>query len=343
MHLFARKPRAFVAAVGLTSLLTLSACGSISDASGGSPSSGDLTPVNMAFEWTCEGSWAPIYSGIEQGIFEDNGIDLTYDRGQGGSDTVPLVAAGEFDLGQLSAPPVTIGAGEELPITIIGAASTVGPVTILGDPSIQSPEDLEGKSLAVQTDQFEGAVWEAFVSATGIDGDAVDVIPSDDATQAEFLSGDIDAYVVFYNTASTKGILDERPDVSVISMQDYVPTYGHTFVANDAWLADNGDAAKGFMTAWAVSTKWVIDHREAALETLTSKCAEVDPEALEFSLDAYLESYRAGYSAENGLGSFSTDGIAETQKVLVDAGLATEVPVEDFTSTDYLPDTPVLP
>jgi len=342
MHLFARKTGAAVAAVGLTSLLALSACSS--DASEDSASSdGGLTPVNMAFEWTCEGSWAPIYSGVDQGIFEDNGIDLAYDRGQGGSDTVPLVAAGEFDLGQLSAPPVTIGAGEELPITIIGAASTVGPVTVLGDPSIQSPEDLEGKSLAVQTDQFEGAVWEAFVSATGIDGDAVDVIPSDDATQAEFLSGDIDAYVVFYNTASTKAILDERPDVSVISMQDYVPTYGHTFVANDSWLSDNGDAAKGFMTAWAESTKWVVDNYDAALETLTSECAEVEPEALKFSLDAYLANYQAGYSAENGLGSFSPEGIAETQKVLVDAGLATEVPVEDFTSTDYLPDTPVLP
>jgi ABC-type nitrate/sulfonate/bicarbonate transport system substrate-binding protein len=341
MHLFARKPRAVVAAVGITTLFALSACSS--GDSEASDSEGGLTPVTMAFEWTCEGSWAPIYSGLDQGIFEDHGVDLTYDRGQGGSDTVPLVAAGEFDLGQLSAPPVTIGAGEDLPITVIGAASTVGPVTVLGDPSIQSPEDLEGKSLAVQTDQFEGAVWEAFVSATGIDGDAVEVIPSDDATQAEFLSGEIDAYVVFYNTASTKAILDERPDVSVISMQDYVPTYGHTFVANDAWLADNGEAATGFMTAWAESTKWVIDNYDAALETLTSECTEVEPEALKFSLDAYLENYQAGYSAEHGLGSFSPAGIADTQKVLVDAGLATEVPVEDFTSTDYLPETPVLP
>jgi ABC-type nitrate/sulfonate/bicarbonate transport system substrate-binding protein len=341
MHLSFRKPGAVAATLGLASLLALSACSSDDDSA--SASDGGLTPVNMAFEWTCEGSWAPIYSGVDEGIFEDNGVDLTYDRGQGGSDTVPLIAAGEFDLAQLSAPPVAIGAGEELPITIIGAASTVGPVSILTDASITSPEDLEGKTLAVQTDQFEGAVWEAFVSETGIDGDSIEVIPSDDATTAEFLAGDIDAFVIFYNTASTKAILDERPDVNVISMQDYVPTYGHTFVANDSWLEDNGDAAKGFMTAWGESTKWVIDNYDAALATLEEKCAEVDPEALKFSLDAYLANYQAGYSAENGLGAFSTDGIAATQKVLVDAGLATEVPVEDFTSEDYQPDSPIIP
>lgn len=339
MHLFARKSGAAVAAVGLTSLLALSACGSDSEAS----AEGGLTPVKMAFEWTCAGDWSVVYSGLEQGIFEDNGIDLSYDRGQGGSDTVPLVAAGEFDLGILSAAPVSIGAGQDLPLTVIGAASTVGPVTILADPSITSPEDLEGKSLAVQTDQFEGAVWEAYVAATGIDASTIDVIPSDDATQAEFLAGDIDAFVIFYPTSSTQAILAERPDLTVMPMQDVVPTYGHVFTANDAWLKDNEEAAQGFTTAWAESAKWVLDNYDAAYDTLVEECPEVSPEALKFSMDAYFDGYTAGTSAEDGLGSLTLDGLADTQSVLVDAGLAEAVDVSDWVSEDYQPDPAVLP
>lgn len=335
-----RRPHV-IAVLGLSAALSLTACGS-SD-SGDASSDGGLTPVNMAFEWTCEGSWAPIYSGLEQGYFEDNGIELSYDRGQGGSDTVPLVATDEFDLAEISAPPVIIGAGEDLPVTIIGAAATVSPVTILADSSITSPEDLEGHSLAVQTDQFEGGVWDAFVKATGIDESKIDVIPADDATTTEFLDGKIDAMVIFYNTASTKEILDEMPDLTVMSMQDYVPTYGHTIVANNDWLSDNATAAKGFMTAFAESTKWVVNNRDAALATLEENCSEVDADALEFSLDAYIEDWTADYSTENGFGSFSEEGLEDTQKVLVDAGLATEVPVSDFSSQDYQPDTPVLP
>lgn len=337
MSQLVRTPGVAMLAVA-TSLLALSACSSDSEAS-----EDGTTAVNMAFEWTCEGSWAPVYSGLEEGIFSDHGIDLTYDRGQGGSDTVPLVAAGEFDLGQLSAPPVTIGAGQDLPLTVIGAAASVTPVSILADPSIQTPEDLEGKSLTVQTDQFEGAVWEAFVEATGIDADSIDVIPSDDATQTEFMAGEIDAMVTFYNTASTKAVLDERPDLTVIKMQEFVPAYGHVFVANDRWLAENEEGATEFVAAWAESTAWVIDNKEAALATLTENCAEVDPAALEFSLDAYLADYQAGAAEEGGLGALTLDGLAGTQEVLVDAGLAEEVPVEDYATTDHLPETPVRP
>jgi len=338
VHLPTRKTGALTVALGMTSLLALSACSGDSEAS-----EDGSTAVNMAFEWTCEGSWAPVYSGLEEGIFEEHGIDLTYDRGQGGSDTVPLVAAGEFDLGQLSAPPVVIGAGQDLPLTVIGAAASVTPVSILADPSITTPEDLEGKSVTVQTDQFEGAVWEAFVEATGIDGDSIELIPSDDATLTEFLAGDIDAMVTFYNTASTKAVLDERPDVTVIKMQEYVPAYGHVFVANDRWLAENEDAAGEFVTAWAESTQWVIENREDALATLTENCDEVDPAALEFSLDAYLADYQAGDAVDGGLGALTLEGLEGTQEVLVDAGLADEVDVADFATTDHLPAEPVRP
>ncbi|AQT82324.1 hypothetical protein B1R94_28400 [Mycolicibacterium litorale] len=299
--------------------------------------------MKMAFEWTCSGDWAVVYEGLEQGIFAKNGVDLTYDRGQGGSDTVPLVAAREFDIGIISAPPAVIGAGQDMPITIIGAASTVGPVTILADPSIKSPKDLEGHSLSVQTNQFEGAVWDAYAKAAGIDVSKVNVIPADDASQAEFLGGKIDAFVVFYPTASTKAILDQRPGLTVMPMQDHVPTYGHTFVANNAFLKENGSAAKGFVTGWAQSAKYVQDHYDESYQQLVSKCPEVSPQALKFSMDAYFDSYTAPYSREHGFGSFSVDGIAQTQAVLVDAGLAEAKPVAEFTSEDYQPDQPVLP
>ena len=72
-------------------------------------------------------------------------------------------------------------------------------------------------------------------------------------------------------------------------------------------------------------------------------CTEVDPKALKFSMDAYFDSYTAAYSKEHGLGSFSMDGLAETQKVLVDAGLADEVPVADWASENYEPNAPVMP
>ena len=331
-----------VTALGACVVVTLGACSSSSSPEQTAASEG-TTPVEMAFEWTCSGDWAVVEEGLAQGIFEKNGISLTYDRGQGGSDTVPLVAAREFDLGILSAPPAVIGAGQGMPLTIIGAAATVGPVTILADPSIKTPQDLQGRTLAVQTDQFEGAVWEAFASATGIDAGQVEVVPRDDASETEFLNGSIDALVVFYPTASTKSIFDVRPDLTVMPIQEYVPTYGHTFVANNEFLNEHPSAAKAFVTSWAEAAKYVQDNYQASYDRLVAKCPEVDPAALKFSMDAYFQSYTGEYSLEHGFGSFSADGVAQTQKVLVDAGLAQAKPVEEFTSQDYQPEPPVMP
>lgn len=323
---------------GLATSLALSAC-----AAGEESDTDGLTPVNMAFEWTCSGDWSVVYAGLEEGIFEDNGIDLSYDRGQGGSDTVPLVAAGEFDLGLLGAAPTIIGAGQDLPLTIVGAAATTGPVTILASPDITEPSDLEGRTLAVQTDQFEGAMWEAYVEETGIDGNAVDVIPADDATTTEFLDGTLDAHVVFYPTASTKAILDARPDASVLPMQDHVPSYGHVMVANNSFLDSEPEAVRGFVTGWSESAKWVLDNWDSAYDMLVTNCPEVDPEALEFSMEAYFDGYTGGHAAENGIGTFEVAGIAETQDVLMDAGFAQARPTDEFVTLEFLPESPVLP
>lgn len=338
MSLSARRTGA-IAAAGLSVTLLLSACGE-SDAEAREDG---LTPLSMAFEWTCSGDWSVVHAGLEQGIFEKHGIALSYDRGQGGSDTVPMVAAGEFDLGVLGAAPTIIGAGQGLPVTIVGAAATSGPVTILASSDIKEPADLEGRTLAVQTDQFEGAMWEAYVQATGIDGDKVDVIPADDATTAEFLGGSLDALVVFYPTASTQAILDARPDLTVMPMQEHVPAYGHLMVANNSYLAENPDAVRGYVTAWSESAKWVLDNWDAAYEMLVDKCPEVDPAALEFSMDAYFDGYTGGYATANGLGTFEVAGITETQSVLEQAGLAKPRPVEEFVTLEYLPSEPIVP
>ncbi|SHK65031.1 ABC-type nitrate/sulfonate/bicarbonate transport system, substrate-binding protein [Pseudonocardia thermophila] len=329
------------AAVGVVTALLATACG-------GSSSSADVpaggpTPLKMAFEWTCSGDWSVVYSGLEQKIFEKHGLALTYDRGQGGSDTVPMVAAGEFDVGLLGAAPTIIGAGQGLPITIVGAAATSGPVTILASPDIKQPADLEGRSLAVQTDQFEGAMWEAYVKATGIDGSKVEVIPADDATTAEFLAGKIDALVVFYPTASTQAVLAARPDLTILPMQDHVPAYGHLMVANNRYLAEHPDAVRGFVTAWSESAKWVVDHWDQAYQLLVSKCPEVDPAALKFSMEAYFDGYTGGYAKEHGIGTFEIAGIEKTQEVLESAGLAKDRPTAEFVSLDYLPSQPIMP
>ena len=335
---------AWLAASAAASLV-LAACGGDDGAAAADVAAGGggATAVSLSFEWTCEGNWAIAYLGQEQGLFADAGVDLTFERGQGGSTTTPLVAQGEYDLAVLSAPPVILGAGQGLPITVVGVAATQSPVAILTDPSITSPADLAGKSVAVQTDQFEGSVFESFLASQGMSDSDLTVVPSDDAAQAQFLSGDIDAIVTFYPTPSTLGLMDREGGVKTLMLQDYVPTYGHTIVANNDFLSEHGDAVTGFTTAWAQATKYAEEHPDEALAALTGNCAELDADAAQFTLDAYLDAYQSDYATENGYLSFDPAGLEDTEKVLVDGGLMEDTDLSDYSTQDHLPDPAVTP
>jgi NitT/TauT family transport system substrate-binding protein len=102
---------------------------------------------------------APLYLGVEQGFFEEEGIELELQFADGGAAIVPGVASGEFDFGFSNVTSLLLAQSNGLPIEIVanGVASTgeagndFGAVMVLGDSDIQGAADLEGKTVAVNT------------------------------------------------------------------------------------------------------------------------------------------------------------------------------------------------
>ncbi|GLZ54319.1 ABC transporter substrate-binding protein [Actinomycetospora sp. NBRC 106378] len=333
MSVLSPRRRAGIAALVAAAGLALSAC------SGGAESGGSATtgpsPVKLSFEWTCEGNWPIAFLGRDKGFFAEQNLDVQWTRGQGGSSTVPLIAADEQDLGVLSAPAVVLGAGQGLPVTVVGVAATTSPVNIYADPSITSPKQLEGRTVAVQTDQFEGAVWSAFVTANGIDASKVNVVQSTDASTVEFLDRGIDAIVAFGPTPSSLELTRRAGGVTVMKAQDTVPTYGHTLVASNRFLQRDPDAVKRFEQAWAKATAYAVAHPDEALAELRTNCTELDADKAKYTLDQYLAAYSAG--ASQGYLAFDPQGLDRTKDVLVRAGLMQDTDLSEFSSRDYLP------
>ena len=320
--------------------LALTACGSGDDGGTTTASAGGgAVSIDFSFEWTCEGNWPIMYIADEKGYLAEENLEVNYVRGQGGSATVPLVGAGEQDMGALSAPAVVLGAGQGLPITVVGVAAVESPVVIVADESIKEPKDLEGKKLAVQLQQFEGAVWKSFVSATGIDESKIEVTNAGNDSSTLFLDHRVDAIVVFEPTPSVWALTEGREGgETIIRMQDYVPTYGHTIVANNDFLKKNPEAVRGMLRAWAKATKYAVEHPDEALELLERNCTELTPETAKFTTEKYIAAYSTEQSKENGYLWFDPSGLDQTKKVLVDAGLMEDVDLADHISTDYLPD-----
>lgn len=334
-----RSPRFHVTAAAL--LLSLTAC---SDGEGEDAAEGPAR-IDFAFEWTCSGDWVLQFIGEENGYFEEENIDVRAVRGQGGSGTLPLVASGERDIAEISAPPAVLGAADDLPVTVVGVLAKKSPVVLFADGSIKQPEDLYGKTVAVQSGEFEGAVWDAFVKETGLDVSRIEIIPATGTSNVLFIDHRVDAFISFYLDPATHELTEGREgEETLFFMHDYVPTYGHTFVANDRFLDENPDAVRGFLRAMARAMKHATENPDEALELLVSTCPELSEESAEFTLDAYIDSWNDQAQGDNGYLTFEEAGFEETAQVLIDAGLLDDSDQEALkTTTDYLPDPPITP
>ncbi|XKH52491.1 ABC transporter substrate-binding protein [Citricoccus nitrophenolicus] len=156
-----------VAAVSAAALLALTACGSGSPTEGGTTTApaegsepaaaGELTPIEVGVIPIVD--VAPIYLGVEEGIFEEHGLDVTLTLAQGGAAIVPAVQSGQMDFGFSNVTSLIIGRDAGLPLKIVATGpQTTGDgdddfahIVVPEDSEATSLADLEGKRIAVNT------------------------------------------------------------------------------------------------------------------------------------------------------------------------------------------------
>ncbi|WP_246836250.1 ABC transporter substrate-binding protein [Nesterenkonia sp. NBAIMH1] len=183
--------------------LTLSACNGDGDAEGGAEpgDDGELTPIEVGALPIVD--TAPLYVGVEEGIFEDHGLDVTITQAQGGAALLPAVTGGDMDFGFSNVTSLVIAHAQGLDIDILagGSATTGDPdedfasVVVSEDSDIEEIEDLEGASIAVNTlsNISDSTISEAVEQAGG-NSDAIDFVemPFPDMPAA-LESGQVDA------------------------------------------------------------------------------------------------------------------------------------------------------
>jgi NitT/TauT family transport system substrate-binding protein len=183
-----------VGAVAAASALVLTGCSAGSDADPTEDSaSGDLTPVTLQLQWVAQAQFAGYYAAVDQGYYEEEGLDVTI--AEGGADIVPqdVLASGDVDYA-ISWVPKVLGSIEQgANITNVAQIFERSATTQISftDKNITSPADLAGKNVG---SWGYGNEWELFA---GMQQDGVEVDDINLVQQAfdmnAFLAGDIDA------------------------------------------------------------------------------------------------------------------------------------------------------
>src|ERR687891_1928831 len=131
------------------------ACGD--DDGGGGGGEGEPATLNVGVIPIAD--VAPLYLGMEKGFFEEEQLTIKPQLAEGGAAITPAVVSGDFQIGFSNTISLLIAASEDLPVEIISQGVLGGAdeseawadLLVLKDGPISDPQDLEGKTIAVNT------------------------------------------------------------------------------------------------------------------------------------------------------------------------------------------------
>jgi NitT/TauT family transport system substrate-binding protein len=196
--------------------LALAGCSGGSDDEAGSEDSassggsGDLTPVKLQLQWLTQAQFSGYYAALDQGFYEDEGLDVEIIPS--GGDIVPqdALANGEVDYAIAWVPKVLGSIEQGADITdvaqIFERSATLQ--VSFADAGIDSVADLEGKKIG---SWGYGNEWELFAGLNKAGVTDFEIVQQAFDMNA-FLAGDIDAAQAMTYNEYAQLLETENPD-----------------------------------------------------------------------------------------------------------------------------------
>jgi NitT/TauT family transport system substrate-binding protein len=275
-----------VGALGLAAALALTACGGgggsdEETAAAGGGESGGLTPVKLQLQWLTQAQFSGYYAALDQGYYEDEGLDVEIIPS--GGDIVPqdALANGEVDYAIAWVPKVLGSIEQGANITdvaqIFERSATLQ--VSFADAGIDSVADLEGRTIG---SWGYGNEWELFAGLNKAGVTDFEIVQQAFDMNA-FLAGDIDAaQAMTYNEYAQlleaenpeTGELYQPDDFSVLDWNEE----GTAMLQDAIWadaerLADDPDYADTTVAFIKASLKgWIYarDNPQEAADIVTA-------------------------------------------------------------------------
>jgi NitT/TauT family transport system substrate-binding protein len=270
--MFTARLRVLIAPAAAASLaLTLSACGSDSDEP--EVTSEGLTQLNVAVSPGAATS-APVYLAIENGVFEDLGLELELSVLEDGSVAVPNTLNGQTQFSMSGFGPTAQAIEKGLGVKMIGAANVI-------------PNDPDSKYQAIIVNKEAGIAEMSDVETWAADSTEVD--PSQayavDALDGDYESmkkvavpfpsigdavadGTVDAALVnepFLSAALETG---KAEVLSYVAGEELTTpgSPGAVFIGSDEWMVENPEITADFIEGITTAYEYASENMEEVAE-----------------------------------------------------------------------------
>jgi NitT/TauT family transport system substrate-binding protein len=289
-------------------MLATAACGDDDDDGGGGDEAGggqgsgeELTPITVGILPLA--GLAPLYYGVEQGFFADEGLDVSMEIGQGGAALTPAVLDGEYEFAIGEYISLMLARENDVGIQAVSNLTNgaddpeqgINALLVAPDSGIESIDDLAGKTIAVNgLGGVEDVAIHAILDEHGVDDSDVEFTEVDfPDMNAAVETGDVDVaaqpepFVTLGEQAGLVNLLDP--------FYEALPSMPLGLVfASEGWLQDNPEVAEAFDRALRRSIEASADE-EAMREAIVAN-TDIEPDVVE---DMALDRWDAEIDRDN--------------------------------------------
>jgi len=252
--------------------------------------------------------------GTEQGIFEQHGLEVDIQSGQGGAAALPAVSGGSLDLAIGNPLSIMIAADQGLDMRIVSGYAAppiendmTNGIVVQADSGIETWRDLEGKTVAVNAVQTQGdLVVKGAVADDGGDPDEVkftelgfpdmeaqlEIGNVDAIWQPEpFLTANLNNPERANLGSANAAVIDELPPLVVFTSADYAEANSELLDIFESALAEVLEAASEDSDGFRQQVSEYLDMpmEVAEVMTLDELGTEIAPNALPELADLALE------------------------------------------------------
>lgn len=304
------------------------------------PGRAETQPFELALDFYVNPDHAGIYQALENGYFEQAGLDVTPRVPSDPSAPIRLVAAGRADLAVSYEPEVLIARDQGLPVVAV-AALVDRPLTSLislPEARIDDAADLRDKTIATAGIPYQTTFLDAILEEERIERNEVEQVDVGLGLLPAVLSGEADAMLGGFLNIEGVDLAERGRDPSVVPVDELgIPTYDElVLVANEDTVAEDPEAIRLFIAALEHGTADAADDPEAATAAILEAGDGLDEKLTRAEVEATLPLLEGG-SGRRPYGYMNPREWEEFAGFLADRGTITSRDSSGALTNDLLP------
>ena len=214
----------------------------------------DLREVNVVLDWYPNAIHTFLYTAIERGYYEEEGLDVQIRFPANANDALSMVAAGKAEIGMYYQQDlIQAVANQKASIRSIGAIvqSPLNIILSLKDKNITSPKEMVGKTIGYGGTVLSESLVKCMMEYVGADASDVNLVDVGFDLMSSMTTGNVDATIGCLVNHEVPQMEEEGFELNYFPVSGYgIPNYyEEVFLTNNKLLEEEPEVVEGFLRA----------------------------------------------------------------------------------------------